>query len=140
MKLINKNKKNKGFTLIEIIVVLVIMVIMAAIAVPAVTGYIKDAQNSQYITEADTISTIAQVEKAKLDAQNDTSDLKDKVNARLTADGSKIVVDSITVPGGSTGTQWVLKFTSENGKYVEVKYTPGKDDAKVTYLTKSTQP
>lgn len=133
MKLINKNKKNKGFTLIEIIVVLVIMVIMAAIAVPAVTGYIKDAQNSQYITEADTISTIAQVENAKLKAQNSTENLVTKVNSRLSNDDSKIVVSSITVPD-STHSQWVLEFTSENGKKVKVTYTPGNDDAKVEYV------
>ena len=69
MKLINKNKKNKGFTLIEIIVVLVIMVIMAAIAVPAVTGYIKDARESQYVQEADAIYTVVQTEEAKEKAE-----------------------------------------------------------------------
>lgn len=137
MKLINKNKKNKGFTLIEIIVVLVIMVIMAAIAVPAVTGYIKDAQNSQYITEAHAIYTVAQAEQAKLEAQkpNPTNDeLKSAVQVRLKDQGGKIVLNSIQIPDGKTVTQCVFNFTSENGNKVEVTYTPGKDDAQVTYV------
>ena len=43
MKKLNK----KGFTLIELIVVIAILAILAAILIPAITGYIKRAENAK---------------------------------------------------------------------------------------------
>ncbi|MDR2109064.1 MAG: prepilin-type N-terminal cleavage/methylation domain-containing protein [Coriobacteriales bacterium] len=45
-----------GFTLVEVIVVLVILAILAAIAIPALTGYIKKAEDQQYSARAREIS------------------------------------------------------------------------------------
>lgn len=139
MKLINKNKKNKGFTLIEIIVVLVIMVIMAAIAIPAVTGYIRDARNSQYVQEAHTIYTAVQAEEAKGMVRNNVktvSDLATKestfytnlpttINTKL--DG-KISVTSIKYNNG----KYTFKFKSNNNKAVTVEFEPNTDTMNVS--------
>lgn len=45
-------KNKKGFTLIEIIVVLVIMGILLAIAVPAILGYVGQANDAKYLSQA----------------------------------------------------------------------------------------
>ena len=145
MKLINKNKKNKGFTLIEIIVVLVIMVIMAAIAVPAVTGYIRDAQNSQYITEAHTIYTAVQAEEARVEAKNETptygaSSVTNSITKKVADKLEGITLTNITHTAASTGSgsstqeTYVFTFTSNNGKNVKVTFTPSTDNMVVDYV------
>ncbi len=122
-----KRKNNKGFTLIEIIVVLVIMVIMAAIAIPAVTGYIKDAKDSKYIQETDSIYTIVQTEEAKAKALGQTpinyTNMVATVNKKL--EGTGVTVASIEV----AGEKYTITFTSD--KKVAVTFTKNKDDMKV---------
>ena len=116
-------RNTKGFTLVEIIVVLVIMVIMAAIAVPAVTGYIKDAENSKYVQTARSIYTVVQTEEAAAKAKGTAANyqtiaatVEDKV------DGLKN--DTVTIK-------------SANGKYTftfsgkTVTFTPNTNDMKV---------
>lgn len=63
IKQLKKNKK--GFTLIELVVVLVIIAILAAITVPVVTGYIEDANDARYVSEARSIYLVVQAEEAK---------------------------------------------------------------------------
>ncbi len=123
-----KRKNNKGFTLIEIIVVLVIMVIMAAIAIPAVTGYIKDAKDSKYIQETDSIYTIVQTEEAKAKALGQAinyTNMVATVNEKL--EGTGVNVASI----GEASGKYTITFTSDNQKVV-VTFTKNKDDMKVT--------
>lgn len=49
-----RNKKKKGFTLVELIVVLVILAILAALLIPALTGYIDNANEKKITAEART--------------------------------------------------------------------------------------
>lgn len=70
IKKLQKRSNKKGFTLVEIIVVLVILAILAAIAVPAVLGYVNDAKESKYISEARAIYIVVQTEEAKFRAEN----------------------------------------------------------------------
>lgn len=51
MKTFMKQSK-KGFTLIEMIVVIVIIAILVALAVPSVLGYVRDAKDTQFMSEA----------------------------------------------------------------------------------------
>jgi prepilin-type N-terminal cleavage/methylation domain-containing protein len=48
----NREKSNKGFTLVELIVVLVILAVLAAILSPALLGYIDEARNKRYFENA----------------------------------------------------------------------------------------
>lgn len=74
IKKLQKRSNKKGFTLVEIIVVLVILAILAAIAVPAVLGYVNDAKDSKYISEARAIYIVVQTEEAKWKAENNKTD------------------------------------------------------------------
>lgn len=51
MKMFMKQSK-KGFTLIEMIVVIVIVAILVALAVPSVLGYVRDAKDTQFMSQA----------------------------------------------------------------------------------------
>ena len=57
-----KQRKDKGFTLVELIVVLVILAILAAILIPALLGYIDSAKDKQKLVNAKNCLTAAQAE------------------------------------------------------------------------------
>lgn len=57
MKLIKKDKK--GFTLVELIVVIAILAILALILIPAITGYIKKADQSSIESSARSLHSVA---------------------------------------------------------------------------------
>lgn len=59
-KLKDSRKNKKGFTLVELIVVLVILAILMAILIPALTGYIRKAQDKQVVAEGRTALMAAQ--------------------------------------------------------------------------------
>lgn len=52
MKILSKNKKKKGFTLIELVAVVAIIGILAALLVPKIAGYITDAKKTKVIDQA----------------------------------------------------------------------------------------
>ena len=56
----NREKSNKGFTLVELIVVLVILAVLAAILTPALLGYIDQARSKMYFANAKTCFDAAQ--------------------------------------------------------------------------------
>lgn len=64
-----REKKNKGFTLIEMIVVIVIIAILAAIAVPAVMKYIDDARDTKRISITHQLFVESQVLTVKMYGQ-----------------------------------------------------------------------
>ena len=61
-----KDKRNKGFTLVELLVVLTILAVLAAIAVPALLGYIDRARANADIVNARNCMEAAQAELAEL--------------------------------------------------------------------------
>ena len=52
MKILNKNRKKKGFTLIELVAVVAIIGILAAILVPKITGYMNEAKKTKVIDQS----------------------------------------------------------------------------------------
>ena len=66
MKKVLKNKK--GFTLTEMIVVIAIIGILAGVLIPAITGYIKRAQQNAAYQQAESILSVYQNWETELEA------------------------------------------------------------------------
>lgn len=126
-------KKNKGFTLIEIIVVIVILAVLMAVAVPSVMSYINEGKKSRYETVARGAMVNAQVQLAKKEAGNystDTDALSEAVSL-TNADAGDAQVQSITVNG--TGKDKAYTVTFKDGASAIVKVNK---DVTVTLPTK----
>ncbi|MFQ6861935.1 MAG: type IV pilin protein [Beduini sp.] len=122
-------KNKKGFTLIELVVVLVIIAILAAITVPVVTGYIEDANDARYVSEARAIYLVVQAEEAKDRAQNvensDYTVISKTAEEKIkdTATGSSKITDvKVTL----NGTKYNVEFTS-NSKKITAEIDPNKE-------------
>lgn len=127
IKQLKKNKK--GFTLIELVVVLVIIAILAAITVPVVTGYIEDANDARYVSEARSIYLVVQAEEAKDRAQNveksDYSVISETAEKKIkdTATGSSKITD---IKVSLSGNKYTVEFTS-NSKKITAEIDPNKE-------------
>ncbi len=126
-------KDQGGFTLVELIVVLVILAILAAILVPALLGYIDKARNGQYLEEAHSIYTAIQVVEDEKYAKNqspitslaasaDATEVNNMVAPTVVDKSSTITckATSGTSKAAYTVSTLKLKFTSQNGKTVEI--------------------
>ncbi|OPX50862.1 type II secretion system protein [Clostridium thermobutyricum] len=89
MKGVIKNKKKKGFTLIEMVAVVAIIGILAAILVPKITGYMKEAKKTGVIDQA-----------RKVSQAYETAQMKDKLakddNGTVTETPDNIKVATIS--------------------------------------------
>lgn len=65
MRKMLKNKKKKGFTLIEMVAVVAIIGILAAILVPKITGYLNEAKKTAVIDQARKVAQAYESAKMK---------------------------------------------------------------------------
>ena len=92
----NKNKNNKGFTLVELLVVIAIIGILAVVAVPALFKNIEKAKIAEL--EAD----ISAIKSAALSYYADTSgDLPDIGGIKLIKEDGKIKLDTKSISNGN---------------------------------------
>ena len=92
----NKNKNNKGFTLVELLVVIAIIGILAVVAVPALFKNIEKAKIAEL--EAD----ISAIKSAALSYYSDTSgNLPDIGGLKLIKEDGKIKLDTKSISNGN---------------------------------------
>ena len=75
MRIVRKDKKKKGFTLIELVAVVAIIGILAAILVPKIAGYMNEAKKTKVIDQARKVLLVVETYNMKHDtpiAMNDT--------------------------------------------------------------------
>lgn len=132
IKQLKKNKK--GFTLIELVVVLVIIAILAAITVPVVTGYIEDANDARYVSEARSIYLVVQAEEARERAKG-TETLNEAFYTGLVETANKKVKDTSTgkeaitvtaIKNDSVG-KYTIEFTSGDSKNIKATIEANKE-------------
>ena len=112
-----KNKLNKGFTLIEVLISIVIIGIMSAVTILSYRGYVKMSNESATKQE---LSQLAQVfEVGAIDNRFDTT------KASYTYDELKDVYAAVT--------GYAMPFTSDEVTYSNSKLTLVKRDVTAKY-------
>lgn len=141
-----RNRKKKGFTLIELIVVLVIMVILAAAAIPTIMGYVENSRKAAYLSNMRAIYVAAQSALTEAAANGVTiKTTADTTNGNTTEEGGITFVQRVAdlsnmaassfvdeaktkdqyqiVLDGKGGITKIVACYDNNGKTVEL--TPG---------------
>ena len=67
MEFFKRNRKKRGFTLIELVAVVAIIGILAALLVPKISGYITDAKKTKVIDQARQVVTAVETANTKYD-------------------------------------------------------------------------
>lgn len=121
MKKLRDSKKNKkGFTLVELIVVLVILAILMAILIPALTGYIRKAQDKQVIAEGRT---------ALMAAQTALSEAYEKKDAGTEFTESKVIAEIAELTDGDLDGFYSAVVDPATYKVETLSYSNGKKTA-----------
>lgn len=123
LRIINKLKNKRGFTLIELIVVLAVLAIILAIAVPRFIGIQKQARiDSDYSTGA-LIAKAAELYEAREEAEpNNAKELIDEDYISAVQFQSKtlegVKPDDVTIEIEDNGAITVKAIVSEEEDYV----------------------
>lgn len=132
-----RNKKKKGFTLVELIVVLVILAILAALLIPALTGYIDNANEKKVTAEARTALMAAQTVVSDVYGTTGKAPTKEEIEkkdyAMLTkyAEGYEKNITAITIEDNQ-----IKSLTYVNDNYTAT-YTAATSDAKAKWSVKA---
>lgn len=113
---LRKNKRKKGFTLIELIIVIAILAILAAVAVPNISGLIKKASDATALAAAAEVANAINMYNA--DPANKSSKITGYADAvtKLGAYGTWPDIDSsITLSDSWFTTTAGGNFKAKNG-------------------------
>ena len=117
MKKLRDSKKNKkGFTLVELIVVLVILAILMAILIPALTGYIRKAQEKQVMAEGRVVEMAAQSALSDAFTELETN------QTTIMADIDELIGDDADIKTG----HYSITVNPTDYKITQLTYTDGK--------------
>ena len=109
-----KNKKLKGFTLVELLVVIAILAVLATVSVVGYTSFITKANNSNALTEckqaedivlSDLISTGKEADAVKYAKVGDTT-----YEFKYSQGKGKVQITTATAPTGTTPTDIKTTF------------------------------
>ena len=113
---IRKMKNQKGFTLVELIVVLVILAILAAMLVPALTGYIKKANDEKIKAVTRQVVMAAQAEVSEAYSEGTMT------GATVTITATQAASDAEQGKTASVTGEAIVKL-AEVGEYKNSQYT-----------------
>lgn len=124
-----RNRKKKGFTLIELIVVLVIMVILAAAAIPTILGYVENSRKAAYLSNMRAVYTATQtaITEALANGQTVASvdsnvDANTTIKARVKALTGIDVISSTTQTPPTTKNTYIVTIAGNNVTMIKAYY------------------
>lgn len=119
-----------GFTLVEVLAVLVIIAILAAVAIPTMSGFISDARNKSYTSQARNVYVAAQAAALEQEGTNNGIAVASVVEYTR-GDGSKYIARVEALLGNDVESGSSFKITLDGNKVEEIEYTP-EDGKKIT--------
>lgn len=131
-----KNKKKKGFTLIELIIVIAIIAILAAVAIPKFGEVRKNANVKSDIANAKTIANAATalIAEGKINAPTgttnkvltlDNTQAADETNAdKKDADEIEKYLQNVPTPKSNNATNFTVEIDKNGGVTVKAGSTP----------------
>ena len=100
-----KNKKKKGFTLVELVAVVAIIGILAAILVPKVTSYMNEAKKVKVIDQGRKVITAIESYDMKKDTTVKTAETDTKVSSLL-GNANYAAIKEFVTGGDSTNKEY----------------------------------
>ena len=99
----NKEKKNKGFTLVELIIVIAILAILVGILAPQYTKYVERSRKAADVSNLENLVTAVKV--ATADYQDIINTADKVVVIKITKDDTTITYDNTSIADSNVASQ-----------------------------------
>lgn len=116
MRIVRKDKKKKGFTLIELVAVVAIIGILAAILVPKIAGYMNEAKKTKVIDQARKVLLAVETYNMKHDD-------KIEIGAATREGGNTSTTPTAGTVGAAVAKESVRKFIDPDAEDAEALFT-----------------